>query len=334
MRPAPARYSLSRSLPRDLPALRDPPHVAVTKPGIPNEYALSTSCYGTRLRTIEDQAFAAVAMGFRRLELGLSDQPVPLNGFDDMKRETGLSVNSVVCGCLNPRSENMAGTKLASTDEDDRERAIISVRRHARLAQQFECPVVILRGVALEDESLIREGTALHARLVKEGPEEEVHEAILEFVTRVHREGQHQLEHLCRSIHTVATEFPDTNFVLEPGMHFTDLLSFHSMGLVLDDLARHNIRYWHDTGSVHLREVAGLPGQGQWLDTFASRMVGIHLNDATGTRTALPPGLGEVDFRLVQEYTPSAAERVVEIDSSHGRTEILAAVQFLVDRGF
>jgi hypothetical protein len=44
----------------------------VTAPGIPNNYVLSTSCFGDRLRTIEDQAFAAVAMGFRAIELGLS----------------------------------------------------------------------------------------------------------------------------------------------------------------------------------------------------------------------------------------------------------------------
>lgn len=306
----------------------------MTKPGIPNDYALSTSCYGTRLKSIEDQAFAAVAMGFRKLELGLSDQPVPLGGFEDTRRETGLTVNSIICGCLNPRSENMAGSKLGSTDEDERERAIISVRRHARLAQSFGCPVVILRGVAVEDDGLAREGSALHARLVKEGPEEEVQEAILDFIKRLNAQGHKQLEHLCRSIHTVATEFPETAFVLEPGVHFTDLLSFQSMGHVLDDLARHNIRYWHDTGAVHLREVAGLAGQGRWLDAYANRLVGIHLQDATGTRTQLPPGLGEVDFKLVQEYLPSRAEKVVEIESSHGRTEVLAAVQFLADRGF
>ena len=57
----------------------------MTQPGIPNEYSLSTSCYGDRLQTIEDQAFATVAMGFRRMELGLAEEPVPLNGFHDSR---------------------------------------------------------------------------------------------------------------------------------------------------------------------------------------------------------------------------------------------------------
>jgi hypothetical protein len=48
----------------------------------------------------------------------------------------------------------------------------------------------------------------------------------------------------------------------------------------------------------------------------------------------MPPGTGEVDFKLVADYLPSSAERVIEVNQRHGRGEILAAVQFLVDRKF
>ena len=68
----------------------------MTAPGIPNNYVLSTSCFGDRLKTIEDQAFAAVAMGFRAIELGLSESPVPLTGFEDTRRETGVRLAAVV----------------------------------------------------------------------------------------------------------------------------------------------------------------------------------------------------------------------------------------------
>ena len=43
---------------------------------------------------------------------------------------------------------------------------------------------------------------------------------------------------------------------------------------------------------------------------------------------------GEVDFKLISEYVPKSALKVLEIDQRHGRTEILAAVQFLRDAGF
>ena len=46
------------------------------------------------------------------------------------------------------------------------------------------------------------------------------------------------------------------------------------------------------------------------------------------------PGMGEVDFKLVSEYLPGTATRVVEVNPRHGRAELLASVHFLMDRGF
>jgi hypothetical protein len=62
-------------------------------------------------------------------------------------------------------------------------------------------------------------------------------------------------------------------------------------------------------------------------------MVGVHLGDAADFQAEMPPGTGEVDFKLVAGYLPRTAERVLEVNPRHGRAEILAAVQFLVDLG-
>ncbi|HPF15061.1 MAG TPA: hypothetical protein PLJ12_12390, partial [Planctomycetota bacterium] len=118
----------------------------MTKPGIPNEYTLSTACYGPRLRAIDDQALSAVAMGFRRLELGLNDNPSDLSGWDDCRRETGMSVDSVVVGSLKPKSEAYSGSLLGSADPNEREMALNSTRRHIRVAQLLGAPTVVVRG--------------------------------------------------------------------------------------------------------------------------------------------------------------------------------------------
>jgi hypothetical protein len=308
----------------------------VTQPGIPNEFSLSTSCYGARLETIEDQAFAAVAMGFRKLELGLTHNPVALSGFEETRRETGISVVSLVTGCLNPRSDHMSGTKLGSLDPELRERALLTSRRHIQVAQQYACPTVILRGCEVEEPDLVAEAIALKERHAKstEDTAEEISEAISELVARVQKQGQLQVEHLCRSIHTLRAEFPEIRLAVEPGATFIDILNFEAMGWVLDDLARQDLSYWHDSGTVHLRGTSGLPGQGVWLEEYGSRLLGIHLQDAAYGKAELPPGLGEVDFRQVADYISCEAEKVVEVNSSHGRSEILASVQFLIDRGF
>jgi hypothetical protein len=93
----------------------------LTQPGIPNDYALATTTFGSRLKAIEDQDFAAVAMGFRRMELGLLEAPVSLGGFEDSARETGIVVSAIITGCLDPKAENMSGTKLGSLDAELRE---------------------------------------------------------------------------------------------------------------------------------------------------------------------------------------------------------------------
>lgn len=306
----------------------------MTQPGIPNEYALSTSCYGTRLKRIEDQAFAAVAMGFRRLELGICEAPVTLSGFEDSRRETGITVRSIVAGCLDPRTDMNSGSRLGSLSEDTRECAINSVRRHIRLAQRYGCPIVIIRGCELEDKALQEEGEKLHARILRETPSDELKEQVRDFVGRVTKKGQRQVDHLCRSLHQLRTEFPETKLAIESGESLIDLLNFETVGWVLEDLDKQGLAYWHDTGRTQLRERMGLPTQGQWLDTYAARMVGVHLQDSAEGTTEMPPGTGQVDFKLVAGYVPRTAEKVVEINSRHGRGEILAAVQFLVDHGF
>jgi sugar phosphate isomerase/epimerase len=306
----------------------------VTQPGIPNDYSLSTACYGTRLRTIEDQAFAAVAMGFRRIEFGLSEEPVPLNGFEETRRETGIEVGSLVCGCLNPHGARSSGLRLGSLDEDQRERALISVRRHIQVAKRYSCPVVIVRGCEIENPALRAEAEGLRARELREGNGEELSLEAIEFEQRVQKKAHRQVEHLCRCLHTLLQENPGVQIALEPGLHFNEVLGFEAMGWALEDLARHGLRYWHDTGAIELRGRVGLQGQGAWLDAYADRMAGAHLQDAAGEELGMPPGTGEVDFRLVAGYMPSDAERVLELDPRHGRAEILGAVQFLSDRGF
>jgi hypothetical protein len=169
----------------------------MTQPGIPNDLVLSTSCYGPRLRSIEDQAFSAVAMGFRRLELGLSADPPSLTGWDESARETGIRMDSVVVGTLDPLRANMSGSLLGSNDCESRERALNSTRRHVRLAQQMQAPIVIVRGCAVDDEKLRLEAQRLTVLLddACDDDLEGVQDKVRDFVHRVQRKGHKQLEH-------------------------------------------------------------------------------------------------------------------------------------------
>lgn len=307
----------------------------MTAPGIPNEYTLSTTCFGSRLENIQDQIFAAVGMGFRRLELGLAEAPPTMDGLDESRRETGVSIGSLVAGCRDPINGGvLPATRLGSPQADERERALNSVRRHVRLAHSWGCDKVVIRGSKVADAKLNNEARQLDLKIEEEGMTPELGEEMLAFVHRVQTSGQKQLEHLCRSIHTLHKESPNTRFALEPGIDTDDLLGFEAMGWVLDDLEKLGVGYFHDVGRIHMREKVGLPGQGAWLDAYGHRMLGVHLQDAGAGEAEMPIGLGEVDFQLLKEYVPQGAELVLEIGARHGRAEILSSVRFLMDHGF
>lgn len=305
-------------------------------PSIPNTYTLSTTCFGDRLSKIEDQIFTAVAMGFRNIELGLARTPVTMDGLCDARSETSTELVSMVAGCRDSRSGEMIVWKLASGCPGERERALNSLRRHLRLAETWQCPRLVVRGSSIDDEGLQAQAAELQARVAKDGLGEEGAEGdlakdIRKLADAVQKKGQKQLQHLCRGLHTLMKEFPSITFSLEPGGGLGDLLGHEAMGWVLGDLPK--LHYWHDAGLIHQRERQGLPGQGDWLDRFGARMDGMHLEDADGDKMELPIGLGEVDFKLIAEYAPKDALRVIEIGFRHGRPEILASIDALQKLG-
>ncbi len=275
-------------------------------------------------------------MGFRRLELGLNDHPSDLSGWDDCRRETGMSVDSVVVGSLKPKADSYSGSMLGSSNAEEREMALNSTRRHIRVAQSLGAPTVVVRGCHVGNAKMEAKSRVLAIELEEANADDAVavRERIGEFVHGVQKRGQKQIEHFCRSLHALRKEYPDTQIAVEPGLHFNDLLNFEAMQWVLDDLAGKGVGYWHDTARIFQRERAGLPGQGDWLDHFSKHMLGVHLQDATDEEFDLPPGAGRIDFRMLAEYVPKTVPHVIETHSKHGREEVLAAVQFLLGLGF
>jgi hypothetical protein len=142
----------------------------LTAPGIPNEYTLSTTCFGARLGSIQDQIFAAVGMGFRRIELGLSEAPPTMDGLDDSRGDGhGHPLPGRRCrDALN--GSTMAATQLGSLIPDERERAINSVRRHVRLAQSWGCGTVVIRGSRIADERMRKRARSTRSAPSKRAP--------------------------------------------------------------------------------------------------------------------------------------------------------------------
>jgi sugar phosphate isomerase/epimerase len=106
------------------------------------------------------------------------------------------------------------------------------------------------------------------------------------------------------------------------------------MEYIIEDLKSPRIAYWHHTAHSYLQESLGLVAEGAWLGELKDRTAGIHLHDARGIDGYLPPGIGEVDFKLLRESLPQEALRVLDLAPESGREAFRMGIMELRRMGF
>ncbi|MFQ5749451.1 MAG: hypothetical protein ACE5H3_08350, partial [Planctomycetota bacterium] len=77
------------------------------------------------------------------------------------------------------------------------------------------------------------------------------------------------------------------------------------------------IGLWFDPAVAEARAALAHEPPGLWLDSLARHIVGATLQDFSVGRDRLPPGEGQVDWRLVAEYLPRGAVRVLALAPSY-----------------
>src|SRR5688572_9104833 len=162
-------------------------------------------------------------MGFRRIELGLHEAPPSMDGLEESRRETGVAIPSMVVGCRDPLNGSLAVERLGSLVPEESERAMNSVRRHVRLAMRWGCTAIVLRGAKVEDTALRKEAEGLQQRIARGSENGTLEEDVSEYVRRMQRRSQRQVEQLCRTVHTLSQEFPEVSFVVGSAREVDDL---------------------------------------------------------------------------------------------------------------
>jgi sugar phosphate isomerase/epimerase len=89
--------------------------------------------------------------------------------------------------------------------------------------------------------------------------------------------------------------------------------------------------YWHDTGHAHLKEKMRLTRHERLLEDHADRLAGFHIHDVRGLADHLPPGTGEVDFRMVARFVRPEHVVVLELNPRLSPQEVVDARSFLED---
>lgn len=140
------------------------------------------------------------------------------------------------------------------------------------------------------------------------------------------------LDRVCRVLHKLCKALPDVQFCLTPSRSLRTVGDLQGLEAIFEDLAQQKLGYWHDVAIVGRRHQVQLEAEGEWLEKFANRMVGISLGDASPDGLYLPPGAGGVDWALLAPYVRGHGKplpAVLELDPAVDPGELPGVHSFL-----
>ncbi len=144
------------------------------------------------------------------------------------------------------------------------------------------------------------------------------------------------LDQSCRSLHWACSQMPEMELALTGSRSVFGLGEPEGLEAIFEDLSSCRLGYWHDTALTARRQEVLGEEQGDWLDRFSPRTLGISLGDSGDGRLDLPPGSGLVDYPLLSSYWRHAGIKptlVVELSPSVEQGEIPGVHAFLTKFG-
>lgn len=140
------------------------------------------------------------------------------------------------------------------------------------------------------------------------------------------------LDQVCRLLHAACRRSEGIRFSLHTGADPAGLDRPEDLEAILDDLGRTRIGVWLDVPAAALREAAGDPAMGAWLDRLGPDLDGVSLADALPGRPGLTPGTGLVDFRLLADFIKLPGRTLpwsLELDPAAGLAGLAEALEAL-----
>jgi sugar phosphate isomerase/epimerase len=220
---------------------------------------------------------------------------------------------------------------LSSSDDEGRTAAVREVRGAAEAASRVGCRAVILRpghvrveNAPLHHESLLADLRA--GRTPQPTP-------LRDLEARVEEAEAEALDRTCRSLFEICRAHPETKFCLEGASTFHEIPRARHLPLILGDVGAPNLAYWHNPHRSQLLEALGFEPQEMWLDTGEPATAGMTLHDARPGEDILPPGTGEIDFRMLAFYAPGRDWLLLDTKPEWGEEAILESLAFLRREG-
>jgi HAD superfamily hydrolase (TIGR01549 family) len=304
------------------------------QPEVVYNASLSTMWAMTNFPTLSDFFEAARRMGFAGLELNHKVTTPMLDGID-LSRFQFSSLHEPCPADLSAAELKKRDWLISSTDEACRQEGLRSIRRSLDLAHQVGASVLVLHAgqVAIDHDKLEKQLRAL----VETGQADSkecrfLHAQML--VLRAENEGA-SFEALQKSLlELLAYAEPlGIRLGLENRYHYLEHPSPDELDLLLDLAGPDRLGFIYDVGHAEALDRLGFYPRREWLDRFASRLLGVHLHDVIQTTDHYAPGLGDADFEAVAAALPRQAFRTCEFQTFNSPEQVKAGLKLLVEKG-
>ena len=233
---------------------------------------------------------------------------------------------------LDPVVEPGPGS-LASRKADDVLLAHTRMQRGAALAAALaidtivlEAPRVTLSGQRPEGSDLTLEG----------GPALDA-DGYSALRARLDQQRDNYLDAVCRNLHKLAGELADFRICLTESGDLCSASSAEDLALILGDLSRLRLGYWHRPALVAKRAALGGSSHGETLEQLSSYLVGSDLSDFSEHGLQAAPGSGGVDYSTLTPYLrgiETVLPCVVELDPSCTLNDVQQGRSFLEKFGW
>ncbi|HVP58649.1 MAG TPA: TIM barrel protein, partial [bacterium] len=273
-------------------------------------------------------------LGFRTLEVDYrvtAEAAREIRGMVASGRVTVGSVHNFSPLAPGELPSNSGGHKLslATTDEEERRRAVRLTLVSATLASDLGARVLVLH---LGETDIPRDRSVSLGRVVRAEGASSPEAVRMRSELAREREASvgGRLDAAARSLEEILRACGrDLVLGIENRNYYHQIPLPEEAVSLIERVGSPQVRYWHDVGHAHALEALGFLPHLETLESMVPYLGGMHLHDAVFTADHKAPGTGEIDFASILALVPGGTLKVLELAPAATREEILAGLEFL-----
>jgi len=252
--------------------------------------SISSMWWNKETNSINEFLERGMKLGFPRFELNHQTPPEAFAQIDLNRYHIG-SLHDPCPAIIPAKTLEKADQVITSTNEVLRQRAVDGVKNTIEEAYRLGSRhVVIHPGRIAGDHSMDDELRVLYRNGLK-GTDEYEELRLKVMADRTDRSKPH-MHALIKSLHEIVpfAEGKGLTLGLENRCHYYELPVFGELDTLLSEFKQEWVGWQFDIGHLQVHAELGLLSFRQWLESFSSRIVGVHFHDVIGIQDHRFPG--------------------------------------------